>query len=425
MTVTLRLDRWTLHPQGGVAAGVGSLTVGKLPPRMIEPMTVEERGSRRTKIWELSSHLHCSIVGTCLSTSELRQIVTKADLSDDGSDHDLHSQGVLLAGLRDGRAKLLHKALDKRHRAAITRFARGSTVDDVRSLWRQAVQQGDIPGGYWAALTHPGTTDALIREIFGEVHMLSHLVGAANRADIRRLSELEAENARLREKVARQQEHLRDTLSSRDERIRALSELLAHRIAEQPADTPSDDEPALTALVANLERRLRAESNRRASLEEKLAHANGALSRERKQRESLERREQTLSEELQAIEARLLAPEREEDAKDGSLAGMALLYVGGRTDRVGHLREASERLGARFLHHDGGVDDRSGLLGGLVSRADLVMFPVDCVSHEAATLLKRLCRQMEKPFVPLRSNGMASFVAALSRRGFPPHAVGR
>jgi HAD superfamily hydrolase (TIGR01549 family) len=29
-----------------------------------------------------------------------------------------------------------------------------------------------------------------------EVHMLSHLVGAANRADIRRLSQLEAENAR-------------------------------------------------------------------------------------------------------------------------------------------------------------------------------------------------------------------------------------
>src|SRR5262249_5224214 len=162
-------------------------------------------------------------------------------------------------------------------------------------------------------------TDALIREIFGEVHMLSHLVGAANRADIRRLSELEAENARLREKVARQQEHLRDTVSSRDERIRALRELLAHRIAEQPAATPSD-EPALTALVANLERRLRAESNRRASLEEKLARANDAVSRERKQRETLERREQTLSEELQAIEAQLLAPEREEDAKEGSLA---------------------------------------------------------------------------------------------------------
>jgi hypothetical protein len=414
MTVTLRLDRWTLHPHGGASGGVGSLAIGKLPPRMIEPMAVEERGSRRTKIWELSSHLHCSIVGTCLSTGELRQIVAKADLSDDGNDHDLHSQGVLLAGLRDGRAKLLHKALDRRHRAAIARFARGSTVDDVRSLWRQAVQQGDIPGGYWAALTHPSATDGLIREVFGEVHMLSHLVGAANRADIRRLSELEAENARLRDKVARQQEHLRDTLSSRDDKIRTLSELLARRIAEQPVDVPSE-EPALTELVANLERRLRAESNRRTALEDRFAHATNALNEERRQREALERREQALSRELQAVEAQLLVPAREEEATAASLVGLSLLYVGGRTDRVGHLRAESERLGAHFLHHDGGVDDRSGLLGGLVSRADIVMFPVDCVSHEAVTLVKRLCRQMEKPYVPLRSNSMASFAAALSR----------
>jgi hypothetical protein len=35
--------------------------------------------------------------------------------------------------------------------------------------------------------------------------MLSHLVGAANRADIRRLRELESENVALQDKVARQQ----------------------------------------------------------------------------------------------------------------------------------------------------------------------------------------------------------------------------
>ena len=62
--------------------------------------------------------------------------------------------------------------------------------------------------------------------------MLSHLVGAANRADIRRLSALEAENAALREKLVRQQDHLRETLTSRDARIRELGKLLASRIAE-------------------------------------------------------------------------------------------------------------------------------------------------------------------------------------------------
>jgi hypothetical protein len=424
MTATLRLDRWTLHLRSGAGGALLGRPLGALPPRMIEPELDEQlsRVSRRTKIWELSNHLHCSIVGTCLSTGELRQVLTKTGMAADGaSDHDLHGQGVLLSNLRDGRAKLLHKALDKRHRLAIGRFEKAKTIDEVRALWRDAVKQGDIPGAYWAALTHPATSDSLIREIFGEVHMLSHLVGAANRADIRRLSELEAENAALREKLARQQDHLRDGISSRDARIRELGALLASRIADQPEQSDdASDSAALSALIASLEQRLRSEANRRAAVEERLARAKDELGREREQRGALERRERALSEELEAVEAGF-GPEMEDGqpTAPSSLAGLSLLYVGGRTDKLGHLRALSERLGGRFLHHDGGVDDRSGLLGGLVSRADVVMFPVDCVSHEAVGTVKRLCRQMSKPFVPLRSTGMASFVAALSRTTLP------
>jgi hypothetical protein len=54
-------------------------------------------------------------------------------------------------------------------------------------------------------------------------------------------------------------------------------------------------------------------------------------------------------------------------------------------------------------------------LSALTSRADIVLFPVDCVSHDAALMVKRLCRQAGKPFIPLRSGGATSFLAALSR----------
>jgi hypothetical protein len=42
-----------------------------------------------------------------------------------------------------------------------------------------------------------------------------------------------------------------------------------------------------------------------------------------------------------------------------------------------------------------------------------VLFPVDCVSHQATWIVKRLCRQAAKPFFPLRSAGQGSFLAAL------------
>src|SRR5690242_2506230 len=69
----------------------------------------------RHRIWDLSGQLHCSIVGTCLSTAELRQILVKAgvDGAASASEHDLHGQGVRLAGRRDAAARLLQKALDR------------------------------------------------------------------------------------------------------------------------------------------------------------------------------------------------------------------------------------------------------------------------------------------------------------------------
>jgi hypothetical protein len=48
-----------------------------------------------------------------------------------------------------------------------------------------------------------------------------------------------------------------------------------------------------------------------------------------------------------------------------------------------------------------------------------VLFPVDCVSHAAMLAVKRLCGQADKPFVPLRSVGLAPFCAALKDLALP------
>jgi hypothetical protein len=121
-----------------------------LPSRTIEffaiPPALVDRGeastaaepARRTKIWEFNTNLHCSIIGTCLSTAELRQLLKKLGVaSPHSTDHDLHGAAVGLAGRHDKAAKLLHKALDERHRLAINQFAKAATEDAVRSLWRR------------------------------------------------------------------------------------------------------------------------------------------------------------------------------------------------------------------------------------------------------------------------------------------------
>jgi Uncharacterized protein conserved in bacteria (DUF2325) len=383
---------------------------------------------KRRRIWEISGHFHCSIIGTCLTTAELRQILVKIQVAraHEGSDHELHSQAVLLAGHRDHASKLLQKALDRRHRSAVGQFAKARTVEDLSNLWTGAVQRADIPGAYWAMLTHPLATEDLVRHVFGEVHMLSHLVGAANRADIRRLRELEIETAALQDKVARQQRQLRDAVVSRDTTIANLTEALSKAITTHSVGSAAngrlDESERETAaeLVSELRKRLASRTSSCQEMQCRLQRLKAELDLERKRRHGLERRESELREELEAAERSLVrqVPEGQPSSdRSIDLAGVTILYVGGRTNNVVQLRMLSEACGAAFLHHDGGVDDRSGLLASQVAQADLVYFPVDCVSHNAVAVIKRMARQLGKPYVALRSSGLTSFVSALRRDG--------
>jgi hypothetical protein len=392
-------------------------TLTSLPPQLVRrPVQArddsgEDPSNRRTKIWEFNQNLHCSIIGTCLSTSELRQTLTRLGLArSDWTDHDLHHNAVALAAKHDQAAKLLHKALDRRYKLPVSQFSKARTEAEVTALWRDAVRRGDIPGAYWAVLTHPATTQALVRLVFGEVHMLSHLVGAANRADIRRLCDLEQRKTELEAKLRRQQEALQHAVASRDANIRDLRQSLRQRLTEEAPVTGGDETAALRALVADLETRLAAEGRRRAAMEARLAEARGDLTRERSARVELEGVAASLRTELSMIE-RYLQPEIEETP--WRTDGLSLLYVGGRPNQVAHLRSISESRGASFLHHDGGIEHQSDLLAGLTSRADIVLFPVDCVSHDAALMVKRLCRPTNKRYIPLRSASATCFLAAL------------
>jgi hypothetical protein len=71
--------------------------------------------------------------------------------------------------------------------------------------------------------------------------------------------------------------------------------------------------------------------------------------------------------------------------------------------------------GGELMAHDGGIEDSTSLLPGMISQVDTVYFPVDCISHRAALRVKELCRDSDKPFVPLRTASLASFLVALSR----------
>jgi hypothetical protein len=47
------------------------------PLLFVEPDRIACAEPKRRRLWELSGNFHCSIIGTCLTTAELRHILTK------------------------------------------------------------------------------------------------------------------------------------------------------------------------------------------------------------------------------------------------------------------------------------------------------------------------------------------------------------
>jgi hypothetical protein len=129
------------------------------------------------------------------------------------------------------------------------------------------------------------------------------------------------------------------------------------------------------------------------------------------------------AEELSAAEAelqRLSAGVADVEADGaGLLAGRKLLYVGGRPSSTPAIRDFVESREGEFLHHDGGLESRKGLLATQLPRVDLVVFPVDCIDHDSALNLKRLCERHGVPFLALRSASLGSFAAMIRRELMP------
>jgi hypothetical protein len=413
----------------------------------------------RKKIWELWD-FQCPVLGTCLSMSELRKLGRKVRMSFPcaPSDFHLHTAFVQECRVESGVSRVVNKFLDKKYAGVLQKLSRLEDPADLRAAWRTAVSSGDIPGTFWAVLTHPAADEPLVADVYGEVHMLSHLVGAANRADIRRLARLEKLVETLRESLARtrnawrlkQREAASELQRAAEEKAglrRTVLELQSELRSREQVHSRGGATALLEEVAALGEQVSRAEAETaavharmqvQAKAQDRLIRENARLLREIAMRERvLEVLDQALGDSGgqpgDALAGRDAfrpgfgnAPDESEAclgacAADGAcpcgeipeLCGKSVLYVGGRSNLVPHYRQVIEGLGCRFRHHDGGVECCLSMLEAELGRADVVVCPVDCVSHEACLRVKRFCKSAAKPFFMLRSSGLSTLTRSI------------
>ncbi len=266
-------------------------------------------------------------------------------------------------------------------------------------------------------MSHPDAGPELISRVFGDVHMLSHLQGASNRASLKRMKSLDIEIVKFREMLAKTRQHHKEQMTRRDALIQqqeqellvlmSRSSYLERKInAESSIDGEQQNE-SLTRRLDWAEKQLAGRDIRNAELYEEMLGLKELLKETQNEHLALE---QTMM--------LLLAEEHEgnsDPARDIDLNGKRVLYVGGRSTLVPHLRAFVEAHNGRFDHHDGGLENsRAGLQWNLMG-ADMVFCPVSCISHDACLRVKRHCQKQAKRFVPLRSSGLSAFAGGLRR----------
>jgi len=380
----------------------------------------EAGGSRRRRIWELPTNCHCPLIGVCLPLAMLRRLVNKLLVRPlEGDDYDVHVWAVHECAVRNRMSELLQRTLDERFAVVLRQFRSLRDPAALHAAWRQAVDRGDVAGPFWATLTHPRCDLAMIENVVRDMHMIQHQAGASARVDLGRFAALQKENAAL----ARELEQTRDKATrAADARARELARQ-TEQAAQLRADLAQRDSTidalrreldALQAALPDLRdrerlvRRVEELEAREQALSDKMAQLRQRFARER---------QGALAQAASTPSAQPVPAAQTEPALD--LADKTVLCVGGRSGNVPNYRELLEREGARFMHHDGGLEQASELLDTSLAAADLVICQTGCISHQAYWRVKDFCKRNGKRCVFVDNPSTSSLSVRLRKVAMP------
>ena len=397
------------------------------------PTDARNRKAKRAKLWELAEKHHCPVIGTCLPISDLEKIARRYFcLVDPRDEFAMHVEAVNYANSHNSVSEAIHKLLERKYRAQILRFNQASSDDEVAAAWQEHFAQGEVAGALWAAITHPQSSAATQQQIFADVHMLSHQLGAGQAANARRQAKLEKDCAEARAALDKQ-----NRLQAKKEGSLRLQLLKVTAERDHLRRTRDDAERLHARLeafesgsaITEMGRKL---ANLQAANDELMIAAQRSWSLEknfqaaRSEAQALARERDELAAERDALARLLLAGEADGEVAargcDGQCAScdpavlrQCVLYVGGRSSLLTQYRALAKRLGIELMHHDGGLEESLSRLPDMINGADAVVCPTDCVSHSAYYQLKRQCKRSGKPCLLFKGAGVSSFAVALAR----------
>ncbi|MDZ7892557.1 DUF2325 domain-containing protein [Rhodoferax sp.] len=383
-------------------------------------------GSRRKRIWELGTHCHCPLVGVSLPMEMLRRLVNKSlGANAVANDYEVHAGAVSEAARRCKLSELMQSELEARYVREIHAFKAAKSSLAVAEMWVSYLKAGDIAGAFWAALTHPRCDAALQDAMCKDLHMFQHQAGAGVRLEIARFNALAEENAVLGRELGKVQERISRVMAQKTADIdRLQAELLQVRAESIAKDSRlaflAQDLESLQASIPQLEdkQKLHKRVEQMAQRQLELEAQNSDL------RRRLLASERTAVERASVGRLSLDVSTNDEPSVVVELHQKVVLCVGGRSGNISNYRDVVERVGGRFAHHDGGVEDNASVLDANLAAADLVICQTGCISHNAYWRVKDFCKRTGKRCVFVENPSASSLERGLVQIALNKPAAG-
>ncbi|MEM7303274.1 MAG: DUF2325 domain-containing protein [Pseudomonadota bacterium] len=306
-------------------------------------------------------------------------------------------------------ARAFHKLLDSRHQGPLRKVLRTTNSSELLAMWAVFRDNGSISGGYWAIMTCAHVPIVVKEHVFGEVHMLSHLSGAGFAKKLVEAEQLQVALDEAEERLKRNERSAANSINQRDLEIedlrRELKRLSADERAVPPMQIKSKSVGKLEARLEKLERALicaRTRARDAESQARKLTQANA--------------RKSNIRSNVSPIRTTASSKRAADQENVGPRTGLKILYVGGRTAQIPHLKQIAEQQDAVLVHHDGGKEESVQRLDSILPSVDCVMCPTDCISHAACLRAKHSCAKHNIQFFPLRNSSQSAFRSAI--KGF-------
>lgn len=382
-------------------------------------------GGRRLHFWEIDVCFRCPMVGMCLSEAEQITVVKKAGLTiKDKSPFDIHELLVASAGRENQLSARVNIVLSQKYSSKAGHLL----LQDEQTFmehWRESFQSGDHLAAFWAAASRPDLSSAGKVEIFGAVHMSMHATAQERCRDKQRIAFLQSESVRREEKIKAltlTRRQLQKNNEELEQRLNALKTEQQYIVRASDTHTQSASIKECLSDVGTENIRLRRaleektrkieEFERRVfDLEKKLTELSLALKN---------REESNTRLPYEAVEAWRGFSEQipcNPDCPSFDLCPKRILIVGGIARMEAHYRRMIEDGGGVLEYHEGHMKGGTKQLENSLKRADVVLCPVNCNSHTACLMVKKLGKKHKKPVHMLSNFSLSAVSQALNAKG--------